>query len=246
MSQTAKNIAQPPAAGFPGPGNAQAGAPAPQPGEIAELAAVPWAVVFGVSLGSLRRRRLRSFVAMLSVILAIAFLSYMLANHQMIRALRNADDENVKWLLTQAGVDTIAKAGADMRMYILIGLALLTCLVGIMNAMLMSVTERVREIGTLKCIGALDSFIVRTFIVESLLQGVAGTVIGILLGFLVSFTLSLVNYKLYALTHCPWLGMLKAAGAALLIGSCLSMLAAIAPAYWAARKQPVEALRVEE
>ena len=48
--------------------------------------------------------------------------------------------------------------------------------------MLMSVTERFREIGTMKCLGALDGFIVKLFLIESLFQGMAGTVMGVLLG----------------------------------------------------------------
>ena len=47
----------------------------------------------------------------------------------------------------------------------LLGLALLVAFVGILNAMLMSVTERFREIGTMKCLGALDGFIVRLFLI---------------------------------------------------------------------------------
>ena len=68
----------------------------------------------------------------------------------------------------------------------LIGLALLVAFVGILNAMLMSVTERFREIGTMKCLGALDSFIVKLFLIESFFQGGAGTVAGHPLGLLLS------------------------------------------------------------
>jgi ABC-type antimicrobial peptide transport system permease subunit len=225
---------------------AAAAEPTSAPQRISEQAAVPWSVIFQVSLGSLRRRLTRSFVAMSGIILAIAFLCYMLVTNEITHALIALNDSRVNWLLQQSGVDPMGAAGADLRMYILIGLSLLTCLVGIMNAMLMSVTERVKEIGTLKCLGALDSFIVKTFFVESLLQGVLGTLAGIVLGVLVGLLVSGLTYKSYALAHCPWLRVLLACGVAFVVGSVISMLASIAPAYWAARKQPVEALRVEE
>ena len=48
---------------------------------------------------------------------------------------------------------------------------MLVAFVGVLNAMLMSVTERFREIGTMKCLGALNSFIVKLFLIESLFQG---------------------------------------------------------------------------
>ena len=214
--------------------------------KIAEQASVPWGVVFQVSLGSLRRRILRSFIAMTGVILAIAFLCYMLVNHEITQALVALNDNDVNWLLQQAGVDPFTAGRTDTRMFILIGLSLLTCLVGIMNAMLMSVTERVKEIGTLKCVGALDSFIVKTFFIESLMQGVIGTLLGIGIGVAVGLAVCVFTYRSHALTNCPWLRVAAASGVAFLIGSCISMLASIAPAYWAARKQPVEALRVEE
>jgi ABC-type lipoprotein release transport system permease subunit len=129
---------------------------------------------------------------------------------------------------------------------LLILLALVTCLVGIINSMLMSVTERVKEIGTLKCLGALDMFILQIYFIESSLQGVLGTVLGIVLGSIVALGTAFASYKSYVLAHFPVVGVLGAVLIALLIGALLSVLASIAPAYWAARKQPVEAMRVEE
>jgi putative ABC transport system permease protein len=213
---------------------------------IAEQGNVPWGVVFSVSMGSLKRRIFRAFVAMIGVILAIAFLCYMQVSHEITASLISANVDQLNMMLQQSGVDIIAGKSTDTRMLILMGLSLLTCLVGIMNAMLMSVTERVKEIGTLKCLGALDSFIVKTFFVESLLQGVLGTVVGIVLGIAVGFLMMFAAYGTYALKYCPWLSVIAVAGIAFLIGTVITMLASIAPAYWAARKQPVEALRVEE
>jgi len=112
--------------------------------------------------------------------------------------------------------------------------------------MLMSVTERIKEIGTLKCLGALDGFIIRSYFIESSLQGVAGTVLGCILGLAVALTAAISNYHGYVLTRFPWLGVTGSLVVSLLIGTLLSVVAAILPAYLAAKKQPVDAMRVEE
>jgi ABC-type lipoprotein release transport system permease subunit len=131
-------------------------------------------------------------------------------------------------------------------MVLLITLSLLACLVGIMNSMLMSVTERIKEIGTLKCLGALDSFIVKTYLIESSLQGVVGTVFGLVAGAVVAIGAAAINYRIYVVHYFPYLGLLKALVISLVIGTLLSVGASILPAYMAARKEPVDAMRVEE
>ncbi len=207
---------------------------------------VPWGVAFSVSWGSLRRRILRSLITMIGVVLGIAFLTYMLVNENLIVALVALKEDTLNVLLQRAGVDIFAEQGTDTMMLMLIGLSLITCLVGIINAMLMSVTERIKEIGTLKCVGAQDAFIVKTYFIESSLQGVIGTVLGMLAGLAVSIAVNLVAYGRFVFIAFPGSSVLKSALAAVLIGAVMSVVASIAPAYWAARKQPVEAMRVEE
>ncbi len=220
--------------------------------EIPDQAPIPWSVAFGVSWAGLRRRFLRSLITMTGVVLAIAFLAYMLLNSAIEQSLVAALGRNVEGaaqlsrLLQTAGVDIINAGQADQLMYMLIGLSLLICLVGIINSMLMSVTERVKEIGTLKCLGALDSFIIKTYFIESSLQGVLGTLIGMGLGTIVSLWISVHNFKAFTLRFFPWLDSAQSLGVTLLIGSLISVIAAIGPAYLAARKEPVEAMRVEE
>src|SRR5207249_10667555 len=97
---------------------------------------------------------------------------------------RAIEAQKLESTMKSAGVPTTAGEIADDRLQHrwLIGMALLVAFVGILNAMLMSVTERFREIGTMKCLGALDGFIVKLFLIESLFQGVVGTIIGVLVG----------------------------------------------------------------
>jgi len=128
----------------------------------------------------------------------------------------------------------------------LITISLLVCGVGITNAMLMSVTERFREIGTMKCLGALDGFIVKLFLLESTFQGVAGTALGVLIGFVVMILWSVLAFGAATFHYFPALQILVIIVLGLIIGSVLSILGAVFPALRAARMAPVEAMRVEE
>ncbi len=149
------------------------------------------------------------------------------------------------------------KAGEqrDMRGVWLVTLSLMVCVVGITNAMLMSVTERFREIGTMKCLGALDRFVVKLFLIESSLQGVAGSLLGAVIGFMLSFGRALFTFHVkdvqtgegywLALRYFPGLGLLGWGAVAMGTGIVLSVVAAIYPAIRAARMEPVQAMRAE-
>jgi len=125
-------------------------------------------------------------------------------------------------------------------------ISLLVTVIGISNAMLMSVTERFREIGTMKCLGALSAFIRRVFLLESSLMGFFGGTCGALGGML--FALSV-----YAVTYGPALVSASVAAAvgrlvvyftgSLAMGVVLSVVAAIYPAGVASRMVPADALR---
>jgi predicted outer membrane lipoprotein len=136
-------------------------------------------------------------------------------------------------------------AASKLQQKWLLGLALLVAFVGILNAMLMSVTERFREIGTMKCLGALDGFIVKLFLIESLFQGVVGTVIGVVLGLLVSLAVAGLSYGNYAFLNVQWSAIGLAVFYSSIVGVILTVCGAIAPAWQAARMHPIEAMRVE-
>jgi len=116
---------------------------------------------------------------------------------------------------------------------------------GILNAMLMSVTERFREIGTMKCLGALDSFIIKLFLIESLFQGIAGTVIGVLLGLLLSMANMSTSYGVYAWKNVPWGSLVLCVVICFVVGIFLTVAGAVYPAWQAAKMQPIDAMRVE-
>jgi putative ABC transport system permease protein len=135
--------------------------------------------------------------------------------------------------------------GFSNRVQWLIIVSLLVCAVGITNAMLMSVTERFREIATMKCLGATDGFIMINFLLESGLQGLAGGIIGGILGFILGILRASVACGAMAVWNIPFLEMIISFGGCLAVGVLLSVLAAIYPARVAARLAPLEAMRVE-
>lgn len=122
-------------------------------------------------------------------------------------------------------------------------LSLLVGGIGIMNIMLVSVTERTREIGLRKAIGANNFNIMSQFLVEAVSITVLGGIIGIIGGVVVSFLISVVaNAMGYEWEFIVSLfSILIAVAVATLVGIVFG----IYPAYKASKLQPVEALRYE-
>jgi hypothetical protein len=135
--------------------------------------------------------------------------------------------------------------GFSGRTLWLVAVSLLVCIVGIANAMLMSVTERFKEIATMKCLGATDGFIMINFILESAMQGLAGGIVGAVMGMLLGTLRSSTNYGFIAIENIPLLVMTEMALASIVVGILISILAAVYPAWVAARLAPLEAMRVE-
>jgi putative ABC transport system permease protein len=118
------------------------------------------------------------------------------------------------------------------------GISLLVGGIGVMNIMLVSVTERVREIGLRKALGATPRAVRRQFLVEASTLGLAGGVLGLVLG--TAGALALPRFLGQPVTVSP-LVALGALGVALVIG----IVAGVYPAGRAARLAPIDALRSE-
>ncbi len=116
--------------------------------------------------------------------------------------------------------------------------------IGIMNIMLVSVTERTREIGLRKAIGATDKDILFQFLAESIILTGMGGIIGIILGASFSFITSVILSKFFALNWefvFPLTGMFLGLGVAGAVG----LIFGLYPARRASLKSPIEALRYE-
>jgi len=124
---------------------------------------------------------------------------------------------------------------------LLAGIAAISLLVGgigVMNIMLVSVTERIREIGLRKALGATPSIIRRQFLVEASLLGFIGGVIGVLIGFVGSRVLPHLISQPVAISATATAGAIVTA---LVLGIGFG----VYPAGRAARLTPIDALRSE-
>ena len=204
-----------------------------------------WVNVSGLAMKSLKKRLIRACMTMAAVVLSIAFLTYTWLGNDIITALKELNSQEVNSLLLRAGIDLTVSASSGKTQW-LVMLSLMVTSVGILNAMLMSVTERFKEIGTMKCIGATNRYIIRLFVVEAAIQGFAGTVLGILLGGLIVLCQFLFSFGLVVITAFPLLAGLYDVILAVTIGVGLTVVFALYPAYTAANMLPVAALRVEE
>src|SRR5690349_337857 len=111
---------------------------------------------------SVRIRFMRSLITAGGIFLGIAFLASILLDKAVQGPnIEPSDAARLNWL---------------------VALSLAVCVVGITNSMLMSVSERFREIGTMKCLGALSQFIVKIFMIEAIAMGAIASGMGWVVG----------------------------------------------------------------
>ena len=217
--------------------------------ELNTQISLPLSKAVEISFNSVKIRFGRSLITVSGIVLAIAFLMSIWAGNAIIDGLMAASDPKINLILQQKGIEIDPDSAAAMQQRSkdawLVVLSLLVCLVGIANAMLMSVTERFREIGTMKCMGALDGFIIKLFILESTFMGTAGTIIGVIIGFLLTALLNMSSFGTVIFDHLPLSQVLEDGGWAIVIGSVLSLIGGILPAYRAAKMEPVDAMSLE-
>ena len=156
------------------------------------------------------------------------------------RKLAEADEDNFNVLDTKQLADTLS--GTTKVMTTLLGavaaVSLLVGGIGIMNIMLVSVTERTREIGLRLAIGALERDVLLQFLIEAVVLAALGGVIGIVLATVASIVLAQVMEVPYLFNSTiNLLSFLFSAGIGVLFGYF--------PARRAARLDPIEALRHE-
>ena len=210
---------------------------------------LPFAKSIEIAFKSIKVRFFRSLITTMSLVLAVSFLSFVSVTNDVANGLLATEKPELRQALNRAGYDLGPQdttVGNSPKQRWIVILSLLVCVVGIVNAQLMAVTERFREIGTMKCLGALNRFVLRLFVLEAGMQGLAGASIGALAGAIFSILSSLLRYGAVALTAVSWNRIVISVLIATAVGCLLSLLGVLYPALVAARMQPVEAMRVEQ
>jgi putative ABC transport system permease protein len=191
---------------------------------------LPFKKAFEFALNTIKIRFWRSMITAGGVFLGIAFLASVLTGRTVAGSNISADEAaRSTWLVI---------------------LSLVVCAVGIANAMLMSVTERFREIGTMKCLGALEQFVVKIFMIEAALMGAIASSLGYLVGTLLMIIMKFFSFNPKTAFHGEtWIGSYTVASFGMNLVFCtgigifLTMLATLFPAIRASRIPPAAALR---
>ena len=157
-----------------------------------------------------------------------------------VRRLAPFDDADFRITRSEAVIEELNSTMRTLTIAaIVIGLVTLTgAAVGLMNIMLVSVRERTREIGTRKALGAASKRIKAQFLMESVIIGQTGGLIGIVAGILIGNIIAAVMQASFII---PWLWMLLAIALCMAVG----ILSGYIPAKRAAALDPIECLRYE-
>ena len=159
---------------------------------------------------------------------------------RIVRGLKPEDENDFELYSNDSLISAFAKVADVIAVgsFVISGIALLAAGVGIMNIMLVSVTERTKEIGIRKSIGARKKNILTQFLIEAVVISLAGGIMGIVLGVVGGNGLALL---LSASVVFPW----NWAAIGILVCSGIGVGFGFYPAWKAAALDPIEALRYE-
>jgi len=216
---------------------------------VDRLLVLPFKKSVEISWKSIRVRFFRSLITTMSLVLAVSFLSFVSVSIDVANGLLSTQDLTLRQELIRSGYDIgpeDTSLGSSPKQRWIVILSLLVCVVGIVNAQLMAVTERFREIGTMKCLGALDRFILRLFLLEAGMEGLGGACVGAVAGALFSLINALLSFGTVAVTTLSWTDVALSVISGIGVGFLLSLVGVMYPAIVAAKMQPVEAMRIEQ
>jgi len=186
----------------------------------------PFRAAFWMSLEQIRKRLKRSIILVGSIALGISLLTHLEMTNVILATY-------------------MSSIGSTMEAYQfwLIIVSLFVCGIGLINANLIAIYERYREIGTMKCLGAMDQHVMKLFLIESLIFGAVGGVLGFSFGTITAIASSSVQLGINALSFTPLEAILRYLAISTGLSVLLSVISTMYPALRAARLNPVEALR---
>mgnify|MGYP002631502262 FL=1 len=160
---------------------------------------------------------------------------------RIVRGLGPEDENDFEVTSNDALIDTFGSFTAGIKMFAgaVSVIALVVAGIGIMNIMLVSVSERIKEIGVRKAIGATRNNILFQFLLEAVFLSLIGGVIGVLLGVGVGNMVTLVMKNVAPVIPIDWVFI------GLGVCSFIGIVFGIYPAYKAAGLDPIESLRHE-
>jgi putative ABC transport system permease protein len=156
------------------------------------------------------------------------------------RAFKDGEDDGFSVESSDVFIDLYGKATSNIYIvtYLVAGVSLFVGGIVVMNIMLVSVTERTKEIGIRKALGARRKDILTQFLIEAVTVTAVGGAIGVLTGFGLAYIISaLIGFPLLISIASVLLGV----GVSSLVG----IVSGLWPAWRAARLHPIEALRAE-
>ncbi|HOW60415.1 MAG TPA: ABC transporter permease [Candidatus Moranbacteria bacterium] len=196
-------------------------------------------IILGINYLNFARVKIDSFENMDR---AVADVKYTI---RMKHNIKNPTDDDFSVRNTAQALEMINKITNVLKYFLagIAGISLLVGGIGIMNIMLISVNQRIREVGLRKAVGARTRHIITQFLSESVFITLVGGTIGIIIGILISFLASLV---INALGY-SWQFIISLSS--IIVGTFISVLIGIIFGIYPARKasqiSPMEALRYE-
>jgi putative ABC transport system permease protein len=179
-----------------------------------------------LTIQNMRKRKGRILLSIFNVFLGVALVSSMMIISSSYISKSNASLFVVNLNEYQLWVSTIS---------------VVVCIITIFNSMLISVAERYREIGVMKCLGARNVLILKLFLFEALVIGMIGGLLGFIIAMIFTLPILIIQYG----GALPFIAYMQILFISLLIAIIISVIASAYPAQHASKINPTDALRYE-
>jgi ABC-type antimicrobial peptide transport system permease subunit len=179
-----------------------------------------------LTIQNMRKRKGRILLSIFNVFLGVALVSSMMIISSSYISKSNASLFVVNLNEYQLWVSTIS---------------IVVCIITIFNSMLISVAERYKEIGVMKCLGARNVLILKLFLFEALVIGTIGGLLGFIIAMIFTLPILIIQYG----GALPFIAYMQILSISLLIAIIISVIASAYPAQHASKINPTDALRYE-